>query len=150
MIRSQWVTLVVFAALAVPVLAQKTGCFMVTQQEAAVILGKPVETQAFASSCIYKVKGSTTVSLVAKTHKNNPTAVNSVKANFAKTGGVVKDEPGIGPGAFSAVRPDSLRIYVFKGDQELLIDYVDTAKAKWPTGLMERMKAAAKAGLDRL
>jgi hypothetical protein len=149
MIRSQWVTTIMFAALALPALAQKSGCAMVTQQEAAALLGKAVDVQAFATTCAYKVKGST-VSLVARTHKSNPSYVSKTKANFTKTGGVVKDEPGVGPGAFSAVRADSCRIYVFKGDQELLIDYADTAKAKFPDGLMDRLRAAAKTGLGRM
>jgi len=139
----------VFAALAVPVPAQKSGCVLVTQQEAAALLGKAVETQSFATTCIYKVKGST-ISLVAKTHKNTPTSVNIAKTNFSKTGGVVKDEPGVGPGAFSAVRADSVRIYAFKGDREFLIDYVDTAKGKFPPGLMDKLKAAATTALGRM
>ena len=149
MIRSQWVTTVLFVALAVPVLAQKSGCVMLTQKEAAALLGKPVETQMFATTCVYRVKG-TTVSLIAKTHKNNPTVVTAAKANFVGTGGVVKDEPSLGAGAFSAIRPDSVRIYVFKGDQELLLNYVDSAKGKAPDALLEKMKAAAKTGLGRM
>lgn len=144
-----WVMKAVFLTLAVPALAQKSGCDLVTQSEAASILGSAVDKQAFGTTCIYKMKG-TGVSLVVKIAKNSSAAVSSTKASFAKVGGTVKDEPGLGAGAYSAVRADSSRVYVFKGDQMLMVDYTDIARAKAPAGMLEKLKAAAKTGLGRL
>lgn len=136
-------------ALAVPALAQKTGCDMVTQSEAGAILGSSVDKQMFGTTCIYKVKGST-VSLVVKTSKSSSNAVAQTKANFAKVGGSIKDESGLGPGAYSAVRSDATRIYVFKGDQMVMIDYTDISRAKAPAGMLDKLRAGAKTALGRL
>jgi hypothetical protein len=138
----------VLTALAVPVLADKLPCDMVTTNEATAIVGSAVDQKAFAVTCLYKAKTGT-ASLVVRIAKNDKTEVTSIKANFTKANGTVKDEPSLGKGAFSAVRTNSNRVYVFKGEQMVMIDYSD-AKAKIPDGLMDKLRAAARTALARL
>ena len=153
MIRSQLFVPALFGLLAVPMLAQKTGCDMVTQKEASSILGvapdKLSKESPGTSTCLYKVKGST-VSLLVQTGKKVATAVNARKTKFAKDGGTVTDVPGLGEGAYSAVRADTTRIYAFKGEQTLQISYTDTAKGKVPDKLLDKLRAAAKTALTRM
>lgn len=138
----------VLAVCSLPVFAQKSPCDLVTQTEAAVIVGSPVDKQALATSCVYKAKGSN-VSLHVRLSKSTTTAVTTAKANFAKSGIPVKDEPSLGPGSYSAVWPNSNRIYAIKGDQMLRIDYVSTA-AKAPDAMLGKLRDAAKKALARL
>lgn len=153
MIRSQLIFSALFGLLAVPMFAQKTGCDMVTQKEASSILGvasdKINKESPGTSTCVYKVQGST-VSLVAQIGKKVAAAVNSRKAKFVKDGGTVKDEAGLGEGAYSAIRADTTRIYAFKGEQTLQITYTDTAKGKVPNRLLDKLRAAAKTALTRM
>ena len=135
-------------ALAMPALAEKKPCDMVTQSEASAILGSATDQKAFAVTCLYKAKGST-ASLVVRIAKNDGPEINSIKTNFTKAGGSVKDEGALGKGAFSAVRTNSNRVYVIKGERMVMIDYSD-AKAKLPDGLMDKLRAAAKTALGRL
>src|SRR5271165_3809252 len=130
----------VLTTLAVPVLAAKLPCDMVTQSEAAAIMGSAVEQKAFAITCLYNAKAGT-ARLVVRIAKNDKTEVTSIKTNFGKAGGTVKDETALGKEAFSAARTNSNRVYVFKGEQMLVIDYSD-AKSKIPDGLMDKLRAA--------
>jgi hypothetical protein len=152
MTRSQWLVTAACAVLAVPVLAQKTGCDLVTHTEAATILGTSaakLDKQALGAVCNYTVKGST-VTLIARISPNPTTSVDARKASFTKMGSTVKDEPGVGPGSFSAARPGNSRIFAPKGDQMFRLEYVDTAKGKAPDGLMDKLRAAAKKAVGRL
>jgi hypothetical protein len=138
----------VLAVCSLPVFAQKNPCDLVTQTEAAVIVGSPVDKQVQPAACIYKAKGSN-VSLHVRLSKSNPTAATTAKTNFSKSGIPVKDEPSLGAGSYSAVWPNSDRIYVLKGDQMLRIDYVSTA-SKAPDAMMAKLRDAAKKALGRL
>jgi hypothetical protein len=125
---------------------------MVTASEAATILATSadkLDKQALGVTCIYKLKGST-ISLIARISPNPSISADSRKASFTKRGNTVKDEPGVGPGSFSAARPGTSRIFVSKGDQMFRIEYVDAAKGKDPDGLMDKLRAAAKKAVGRL
>src|SRR5882724_4179940 len=138
MTRSHILVTAACAALILPVFAQKSGCDMVTQPEAAAVLSTSadkLDKQAAGALCTYTVKG-TTISLLSRISTNPSTKVDARKASFTKMGNTVKDEPGVGPGAFSAVRAGTGRIYVVKGDQLFRLEYVDSAKGKVPDGLL--------------
>jgi len=104
----RWFIPVTLTIAAIPVLAQKPVCTMVTAGEAGTILGTGVGKQDLGRTCIYKVKGSN-VSLVVTT-KAAATAA-ATKANVTKLGATLKDEPGLGMGAYSATLDYSARIY---------------------------------------
>jgi hypothetical protein len=148
MTRLQILIPAVLAVCSLPVFGQKSPCDLVTQTEAAVIVGSPVDKQAQPTSCIYKAKGSN-VSLHVRLSKSTTTAVTTAKANFGKSGIPVKDEPSLGPGSYSAVWPNSDRIYVIKGDQMLRIDYISIS-TKAPDAMMDKLRDAAKKALGRL
>jgi hypothetical protein len=138
----------VLAICSLPVLAQKNPCDLVTQSEAATVVGSAVEKKALPTSCIYTVKGST-VALHVRLSKSNSATVNTTKANFSKSGITVKDEPSLGAGSYSAIWPNADRIYVLKGDQMLRIGYVNSSN-KPPDGIMDKLREAAKKALSRL
>ena len=143
------------AVYAVPAMAQKSPCDLVTQSEAAAIIGSDVEKRPFASTCLYKSKALTlsagsTLSLHLRVSKKNNAAITAAKDRVKKSGGTLKDEPSLGKGAYSALAPNSNRITVFKGDQMLTIDYRDSTPAKIPSGPMDKLRAAAKTALTRL
>ena len=148
MTRLQILIPAVLAVCSLPVFAQKSPCDLVTQTEAAVIVGSPVDKQVQPTACIYKAKGSN-ISLHVRLSKSNPTAATTAKTNFSKSGIPVKDEPSLGAGSYSAVWPNSDRIYVLKGDQMLRIDYVSTA-SKAPDAMMAKLREDAKKALGRL
>jgi hypothetical protein len=143
------------AVYALPAMAQKSPCELVTQSEAAAIIGSDVEKRPFASTCLYKSKTLTvsktsTLSLHLRVSKKDSAAITAAKDRAKKTGGTVKNEPSLGKGAFSTVAPNSNRIFVFKGDTMLMIDYRDSTPAKIPSGPMDKLRAAAKTALGRL
>src|ERR1700733_15226715 len=108
MATSRGLVLAVLTVLAVPVLAQKSACATVTPGEAAAILGAAADKQDIGASCMYKVKGSN-VSLVVRT---KPTATaTATKANVVKLHAILRDEAGLGAGAYSATLTDSARRY---------------------------------------
>ncbi len=138
----------VLALIALPVFAQKSPCDLLTQSEAAAIVGSAVDKQVSPTSCIYKVKGSTTA-LHLRLTKSSSAAAGATKANFSKSGVPVKDEPSLGAGSFSAIWPNSNRVYVIKGDQMLRIDYVTPSGGKIPDTMIDKLRAAAKTALGR-
>jgi len=146
--RLQLLIAAALAVLTLPVLAQKKACDLVTQSEAAAIVGSAVEMQALPTSCVFKVKGST-VALHVRISKSNSATVDSTKASFGKSGATVKDEPSLGASSYSAVWPNADRIYVLKGEQMVRIDYVNTG-SKIPDSMMDKLRAAAKTALGRL
>jgi hypothetical protein len=149
MTRLKYLIPAVLAVCSLPVFAQKNPCDLVTQSEASALLGSAVDKKTSPTSCIYKVKGST-VALHVRIEKNKGTAASVTKANLGKSGAVVKDEPSLGAGSYSAVWPSSDRFYMVKGDQMLRIDYADPSGGKIPDGLLEKLRAAAKTALGRL
>jgi len=125
---------------------------LVTTSEAATVLATSadkLDKQTLGTACTYTLKGST-ITLLVRITKNPTSSVASRKTSFTKGGGSVKDEPGVGPDAYSAVRPGTSRIYATKGDQMFRLEYVDSAKGKAPDALMDRLRAAAKKALSRL
>jgi L-lactate utilization protein LutC len=143
------------AVYALPAIAQKSACELVTQSEAAAIIGSDVETRPFAATCLYKSKALTvsktsTLSLHLRIATKDNAAITAAKARVKKSGGTVKDEPSLGKGAYSALAPNSNRIVVFKGDKMLTIDYRDSTPAKIPSGPMDKLRVAAKTALGRL
>ncbi len=138
----------VVALIAFPVFAQKSPCDLLTQSEAAAIVGSAVDKQASPMACLYKVKGST-AALSVRLSRSSAAAAGVTKANFSKSGVPVKDEPSVGAGSFSAIWPNSNRVYVLKGDQMLRIDYVSPAGSKIPDTMIDKLRAAAKTALGR-
>jgi hypothetical protein len=136
-------------AVVMPVIAQKSTCDLVTQSEAAAIIGTDVEKRPFASTCLYKSKTST-LSLHLRIGKKDSATIAAAKDRITKSGGTVKGEPSLGKDAYSALALNSNRIVVFKGDKMLTIDYRDSTPAKIPSGPMDKLRAAAKTALGRL
>ena len=143
------------AVYALPAIAQKSPCDLVTQTEAAAIIGSDVEKRPFVATCLYKsktlvVSKTSTVSLHLRVSKKDSAAISAAKDMAKKAGGTVKNESSLGRGAFSTLAPNSNRIFVFKGNTMLMIDYRDSTPAKIPSGPMDKLRAAAKTALTRL
>ena len=155
MTRFSYLIPALVAVYALPAMAQKSPCELVTQSEAAAILGLDVEVHPFATTCLYKSKALTVsqgsnLSLHLRVGKKNSAALAAAKARVKKSGGTIKNEPSLGSGAYSELAPNSNRITVFKGDQMLTIDYRDATPAKIPSGPMDKLRAAAKTAMRRL
>lgn len=145
---SKWLSTVVFTALALPVVAQKSGCDLVTPDEAAAVFGSPVTKQGTGPTCTFKASSST-AALVVHTSKITSDAFKARKDSFAKSGVKVADEASLGT-AFSAVRPDSTRIYIFKNGQLVRVEFNDSSKGKAPAGLLDKLRTAAKQAAARV
>ncbi len=146
---SKWLSTVVFTALALPVVAQKSGCDLVTSDEAAAVFGSPVTKQGTGPTCTFKASSST-AALVVHTSKTSSDAFKARKDGFARTGVKVADEPSLGANAFSAVRSDSTRIYILKNGQLVRVEFNDPSKGKAPAGLLDKLRTAAKQAAARV
>jgi hypothetical protein len=99
-------TLLVFAGLATLAAAQtpaaKSPCTLVTPEDAATILGPNVDKydDPLGRGCVYQDKGHK-MYLLAKTVSgpNVKTGFEIPKAMISRSGGTVRDEPGLGAGA---------------------------------------------------
>lgn len=150
MAASQFLIPVALTFLAVPVLAQKPQslCALVTSSEAAGILGARVDQQDAGRTCVYKLRGPK-ATLVMEV-RTKPTAnAAATKANVTNAGATLRNETNLGTGAYSAALKNSARVYMFKGNQMLILEATDTSQAKIPDGIMDKLRTAAKKAFDR-
>ena len=96
MTRFRYLIPALVAVYALPAMAQKSPCELVTQSEAAAIIGTDVEKRPFAATCLYRSKALTvsagsSLSLHLRIAKKTNAAIASAKDRVKKAGGTVKD-----------------------------------------------------------
>jgi hypothetical protein len=141
---------IALTVLAVPILAQKAQslCGLVTSSEAAGILGASVDQQDAGRTCVYRLKGPK-ATLVLEVRTKPVANAAATKANVTNAGATLQNEPNLGTGAYSAALKNSARVYMFKGNQMLILEATDTSQAKLADGTMDKVRAEAKKALDR-
>jgi hypothetical protein len=136
-------------SLAFCALAQtKSGCALLTLDEAATALGPGTASRDAGGICIFtSQKGSVTATITP--NANNSFQIVKLTAN--QNGATVKDEPAIGVTAYSVTSKDGhgFSIFLLKGTWGAAIS-ADAGAAKVSDLLRDRMRGLAKKAAARL
>jgi hypothetical protein len=142
--------LILTLPLAVTALAQtsKSGCAVVTLDEATAMLGPSTTQRDAGGTCIFTSQ-KTTVTVNVTANASAPFQIMKITAN--QNGAIVKDEPGIGVPAFSVVAKDGhgFSIFLLKGTWGASLG-ADTGASRVPDLVRGQLRSLAKKAAGRM
>ncbi len=149
----RWVV-VLCAALVSTAAAQaspKNSCALVTVEDAVAVVGptavKQIDT---GKNCVYGAAGQKLhLAVAADSGPHAKDGMEMPKLMVSKYGGTVKDEPGVGAGAYSTTIKGAQTVYVFKRGTAVSISAATDANTPFPD-MLDKLRAIAKKTLGRL
>ncbi len=136
----------------------RSSCPIITADEAAVVLGgKPTRTEE-GPACTYALPGGFVTMIVELqgVGSSAPMIFTDSRREFVGKGAVVKDEPSIGPPAFSFVNADKdgrgSGFFVLKGSGVLMVFTIEKKPSGLPksTGMLDRLRPAIRKAAGRI
>jgi hypothetical protein len=152
--RTGFTALLVGMGLAVAASAQtptgKNACTLVTPEEAATILGPDPVKNEINGICLYEAKGQKMVLKIDAPKTGVTKALQQMpKALVPQGGGTVREEPGVGPDAYSTSIKGAQSIYMLKGSVATYISIATDAAHPFPD-MLDKLRPIAKKALGRL
>jgi hypothetical protein len=132
-------------------LSAKPACEVFPIDDAVVVLSQNAQQhEATSAGCLYEISTPHLTLLFTISESVSKATFAELKQRAEKAGEAVKDEPGLGPYAFSSTTKDAESIAILEGTTALTLILSNSGSSTPLPDLMYKLRIVAKRALARL